>query len=399
MLRFVPPAGAPLAVRQIFKALTKTFSAGQHAEDPMKSLARRIRVRHAFALSSGRAALWAILRALHRLRPQKTVVAIPAYICFSVPASIARAGLKIEPVDIDFETLDFDYAQLQALPGKDLLCIVASNLFGLVCDFSRVAEVAQAKQAFVIDNAAQALGASLNEIYAGTRGDAGLFSLGRGKAATVLEGGIAVTDCDDIADAMAEAIASLPAPAAVHEISVLLKMLAYAAFLHPHLYWLPNSLPWLGLGVTEFAPSFRTGQLSKLAGNLLTEVLGGLEGMNQIRRRNAVFVRAGLDAGGRFRTPAPLGNAAYTRLPLIACDHASREQAVCELRNAGIGASPFYPSAICDIEGIGQYMARRDFHCRNAEELSRRLFTVPTHPYVGRRDLQKIVDTLNWAGA
>jgi len=252
-------------------------------------------------------------------------------------------------------------------------------------------------QAHGDDAAAQALGATDKGRYAGTRGDAGLFSLGRGKAATVLEGGIVVTECDNIAEAVADAIASLPEPGILHEVSILLQMLAYAAFLHPRLYWLPNALPWLNLGVTEFVPSFRTEQLSNLARNLLSEVLKKLDAANQIRRDNAMFVRSGLEADGRLVSPMPAAgaDAVYIRMPLIAPDPESRQEAVHQLRKAGIGASTFYPSAICDIEGIRPYMARRDFHCRNAEELSRRLFTVPTHPYVQRRDLQKIVDILN----
>ena len=38
-------------------------------------------------------------------------------------------------------------------------------------------------------------------------------------------------------------------------------MLAYSVFLNPRLYWIPNSLPFLKLGVTEFAPDFRISTL------------------------------------------------------------------------------------------------------------------------------------------
>ena len=58
---------------------------------------------------------------------------------------------------------------------------------------------------------------------------------------------------------------------------------------------------------------------------------------------------------------------------------------------AGIGASPFYPSAICDLPGIGKHMKSGSAHFSKAEDLSRRLLTVPTHPYVRRRDLETVV--------
>ena len=126
-------------------------------------------------------------------------MAIPAYTCFSVAAAVVRTGLKIYPVEIDPHTLDFDFSQLDAVPGEKLLCIIPSNLFGLLNDLPRIRQAAQAKDAFVLDDAAQALGATRNGQFAGTEGDVGLYSLGRGKAVTTIEGGLIVTNSEEIA--------------------------------------------------------------------------------------------------------------------------------------------------------------------------------------------------------
>ena len=82
------------------------------------------------------------------------------------------------------------------------------------------------------------------------------------------------------------------------------------------------------------------------------------------------------------------------RLPVVARDELTRERAVGRLRNAGIGAGSFYPSAICDITGIEPHMSTRDFHCKQAELLSQRLFTLPVNPFVRPQDLKRMVDTL-----
>src|SRR5262245_24400755 len=128
MLRFVPPAGTPLEMRQILRALNMALSANGQAQKSLSLCARELRVPYIFGASSGRAALWLIVKSLVRLRPERDVVALPAYTCFSVAAAVVRAGLRIQPLDINPHTLDFDFSQLDRLPEKRLLCVITCNL-------------------------------------------------------------------------------------------------------------------------------------------------------------------------------------------------------------------------------------------------------------------------------
>jgi dTDP-4-amino-4,6-dideoxygalactose transaminase len=304
--------------------------------------------------------------------------------------------MRIRPVDINPETLDFDFSELERLPADGLLCVMAANLFGLPNDVARIQELAQAKSAFVVDNAAQGLGAVLKGRYVGTTGDAGLYSLGRGKALTTVEGGIVVTNSDEIASALRAVAAELPEPPFFHDANVLLRMLAYAVLLSPRLYWIPDSLPFLKLGVTEFDPGFRVSTLSSLPKALLRQVLGGLDAVNERRRENAQVLTSALRGCGQFLIPIPAPNSQgiYTRFPLLAAHESMRDLAVKNLRAAGIGAGPFYPSAICDINGIGPHLAEGSTHCPKAEDISRRLLTLPTHAYVQEKDLERMIQTL-----
>ena len=257
MLRFVPPAGAPLKMTHILSALRVAVRSNGSAEEYLTSVREHLQVKYVFGVSSGRAALWLILRSLQRLRPERDVVAVPAYTCFSVAAAVVRAGLKIYPIEIDPHTLDFDFSQLDAVPHEKLLCIIPSNLFGLLNDLPRIRQAAQAKGAFVLDDAAQALGATRNGHFAGTEGDVGLYSLGRGKAVTTIEGGLIVTNSEEIAHLVEQEVENLHTPSWVHGVGLLSKMLIYSALLKPRLYWIPNSVPFLRLGATEFNPAFQ----------------------------------------------------------------------------------------------------------------------------------------------
>ena len=397
MLRFVPPAGFPINVRQIWRALKSSRATRIWPDHNLAALAPQMGVRYVNGVSSGRAALAIVLKSLHRLKPDRSIVALPAYTCFTVAASIVRAGLKIYPVDIDAEKSDFDFSQLEAVPAEKLLCIMTANLFGIVNDLARTREIARGKGAFFVDDAAQAMGATRNGYSSGTFGDVGIYSLGRGKALAAMEGGLVLTDSEEISSAVRSELKQVPEAARAHESWMFFQLLAYAILLNPRLYWIPNSLPFLKLGTTEFDPNFHSFGLPKLAYGLLTELVGSLADVNTTRRRNAAAIAKALEGVGKFSTPGPARNSlpTYIRFPVIARDQATRDMAVTQLRAAGIGAGPFYPSAICDIPGIDAYMARSDFHQPQAEDLARRLFTLPTHPLVTQADIQRMISILN----
>lgn len=392
MLRFLPPAGTELKASQILSALKSAVSHNPGLEEGLASVAQHLGVRHVFGTCSGRGALWVILESLRRLQPERSLVALPAYTCFSVPAAVVRAGLQIIPVDIDPLTFDFDFAQLEALPEQQLLCVVTSNLFGLVNDVPRICQIAREKGAFVIDDAAQALGAKRNGRLAGTLGDVGFYSLGRGKAIGLAQGGIISTNSEQIALAIKGELTRLSSLSYGDEFSIFLKLASLSILLNPRLYWIPDSLPFLKLGSTQFDPAFSTTVLSRLSLALLASLIQGLNGINQIRRYNAQLLSESLVGNTHFTSPKPAldSEPTYIRFPVLAKDAATRSQFLSLLRQAGLGGSAFYPSAICDIPGIQSHMASAIFHRRSSEGLSRRLLTLPTHSYVRPTDLQSI---------
>ena len=397
MLRFVPPAGAPLKITQILRALEVAGRGKGSAQECLTLVGGHLQVKYVFGASSGRAALWLILRSLQRLRPERDVVAVPAYTCFSVAASVVRTGLKIYPIEIDPHTLDFNFAQLDAVPGEKLLCIIPSNLFGLLNDLPRIRQAARAKDAFVLDDAAQALGATRNGQFAGTEGDVGLYSLGRGKAVTTIEGGLIVTNSEEIARLLEKEAQDLNPQSRIHGAGLLLKMLIYSVFLNPRLYWIPNSVPFLGLGVTEFDPAFKTAELPGLCRALLPSLFNELSEINLVRRSNATIIMRALAENSNFHCPSPVRDShpTFVRLPVVARNKETAKLAVRRLRKAGIGAGASYPSAICDIPGIGGHMSVKSFHRSEAEFLSERLLTLPVHSSVGAQDLSRMADILN----
>jgi len=392
MFRFVAPAGAPVKSSELLRDLIAAAFLGEHVASKTEAVATRLQVPHIFGASSGRAALWLILKALSRLRPNRDVVGLPAYTCFSVAASIARCGLRIYPIESDPETLDFDSDALGSLPEKRVLCLLTSNLFGFVNDTETLERAARASGAFLVDDAAQALGSVRNGRLAGTAGDAGFYSLAGGKAWGTVQGGLIVTHSETIARVIREEVEQLQPPSVADKVRLLAKTTAYATFLHPRLFWIPSSLPFLKLGRTEFNPGFNVRQFPHLSAALLQGLDGIIGKANGIRRNNAAAIAQILTDHPGFVIPRAAADCrpGYIRLPVLARDARMRQKAIGQLREAGIGASPFYPTAICDIPGIDQYMAVRKFHRPRAEQIAEKLFTLPTHAYVGPAEIERM---------
>jgi perosamine synthetase len=391
MRRYIAPAGAPVPLAQLARAWL-----GRTREDGLQAIAAYVQAPHVFGACSGRAALWLILKALHRLRPDRNVVAIPAYTCFSVAAAVVRAGLKVHPIDVHPETLELDYGQLESTSGNSLLCVLTANLFGYVNDWSSLEAIARSKSAFLVDDAAQALGASRDGRPAGTAGHVGFFSVARGKPLPAGEGGIIVTWHSEVAAAIKESATELAPSSKGHGRALVLKLLAISALLNPKLYWIPNSLPFLRLGLTEYDPGFPTNTLARFSRALVGELAGGLDALNDSRRKTATAIARAINGDPRFSVPTAAKTCVptFVRFPLLARDPVIRDKAVGALQRAGIGASAFYPHSICEIDAIGPHMATSEFHCPRAEELSRRILTLPTHPLVGLPDVKRMAAVL-----
>ena len=156
-------------------------------------LKSHFRARHCFLVGSGKAALTLILRALRDLSPSRDEVIIPAFTCYSVPSSVLRAGLKIGLCDLARDSLELDPAGFSAALSERALAVVPTHLYGIASDVSRIRQLIGTRGVAIVEDAAQAMDESLDGRKLGTLGDAGFFSLGRGKAFSTVEGGVILT--------------------------------------------------------------------------------------------------------------------------------------------------------------------------------------------------------------
>ena len=343
-------------------------------------------VQYVFLASSGKAALYLILKALASLSTKRQVI-IPAYTCFSVPSAIVKAGLTVSPCDIDPSTLDFDQRLLEEAINEETLCVIPNHLFGIPCSIEHVVSLCRAKGVYVVEDAAQAMGESHKGKMLGTFGDVGFFSLGRGKQITAGSGGIIVTNSEVIARALEKELSALEHPSLGERMKELFRLLLLTIFIRPSLYWLPSGLPFLKLGETLFYKDFPVQKLTGVAAGLLRNWQIKLEASKRIRRDNAVYFseRLGLAKGGDV---AP----AYLRLPIMVVTEEARHKIRSLSRENGLGISPTYPTSVNEIPEIRVQFEGKTF--LSAQKSAETILTIPVHPLLTEKDRRRICEAL-----
>lgn len=179
--RSLSPSGVSINLGDLCAAIGGIFANNRHLEQFREEVCRYFDVKHAFFASSGRASLAQLFKAMAKLRPGKDQVLLPAYTSFSVPSAVVKAGLKVALYDVDPETLSPDINSLKNVVSSSTLCVVVCHLYGYPCDMDAVRGALKGSEIFLVDDAAQAMGARYKGAWVGTLGDAGLFSFSRGK--------------------------------------------------------------------------------------------------------------------------------------------------------------------------------------------------------------------------
>lgn len=156
-----------------------------------------LHVNHAIAVSNGTAALHLALVSLGIGYGDEVIVPD-----FTFPATanvVELVGAKPVFVDIQLDTFNIDMTQIEAKIKKNTKAIIPVHEFGLAANLDDIIDMSKKYGLFVIEDAACALGTTYKEEFAGTKGDIGCFSLHPRKAITTGEGGIIVTNNDEIA--------------------------------------------------------------------------------------------------------------------------------------------------------------------------------------------------------
>jgi perosamine synthetase len=173
--------------------------------------------KHAVAVSNGTAALDIAVDALGM--GQGDEVIMPTFTIISCINQIVRAGAIPVLVDCDPVTWNMDVNQIEAKITPHTKAIMAVHIYGLPVDMGPLLTLAKKYDLKIIEDAAQAIGQTYNGQPCGSFGDISTFSFYPNKHITTGEGGMVVTDDDELAE-QARSLRNLcfqPAKRFVHE--------------------------------------------------------------------------------------------------------------------------------------------------------------------------------------
>lgn len=171
---------------------------GQYVAQFEQMVADYLGVKHAIAVSSGTAALHLSLL-VFGIGPGDEVI-IPAYTFPATANVIEIVGAKPILIDVDLDTYNLLVDQIEKSITPKTKAVIPVHLFGNPADMDPIMEIAKKHTLFVIEDAAGALGSTYKGRKCGTIGHVGCFSFHPRKIVTTGEGGMIVTDDDDLAE-------------------------------------------------------------------------------------------------------------------------------------------------------------------------------------------------------
>ena len=154
-------------------------------------------VKHAIAVNSNTSGLYCAVGATG-VEPGEEVIVSPYSMCASATAPIVFNAVPVF-ADIEPNYFCLDPEDIERKITSKTRAIIVVDIFGHPYNIEAINAIAKKHNLIVIEDCAQAPGASINANKAGTFGDMGIFSLNYHKHIQCGEGGIIVTDNDDLA--------------------------------------------------------------------------------------------------------------------------------------------------------------------------------------------------------
>jgi CDP-6-deoxy-D-xylo-4-hexulose-3-dehydrase len=179
------------------------FTMGDNVRRFEEQFAATVGARHAVMTNSGSSANLVAVAALTHLgrRPlcRGDEVIVPAISWATTFHPLQQYGLKLRFVDVELDTLNMDVAQLAAALTPRTRMLVGVSILGNPAALDVMRAFCDEHDLLFLEDNCESLGATLNGKWCGTFGDVGTFSTFYSHHLSTMEGGLLVTDNDEVA--------------------------------------------------------------------------------------------------------------------------------------------------------------------------------------------------------
>jgi len=362
MRDFIPIA-RPIIGQEEIKAVEEVLKSGMLAQgEAVKSFedgfAAYLGVKNAIAVNNGTVALDLAIKALD-LEPGSEIIT-PAFTFIATANCALYQGLRPVFADVDERTFNIDPDDLQERITPRTKAVIGVHLYGQPFPLSAVQEICQERNIALVEDCAQAHGAEWKGKKVGSFGT-GCFSFYPTKNMTTGEGGMITTDDDALA--------------------------ARLRLLRSH--GDSGKYNHISLGYNY--------RMMNLQGALGLVQLRRLEEFTARRIANARFLNENIRVKG-ISTPFQMNGVrhVYHQYVVRVEDEfpASRERLMEYLQAKGVGSAVHYPKAVYQ-QPLYRDMGYSYVSCPVAEDVSRRVLSLPVHPALSAEELQYIAETMN----
>lgn len=347
------------AVTTVLKSgnLTERSGFGPYVLEFERKFAKFVDAKYAIAMNSGTSSIHAALLAAG-VGPGDDVL-VPSFTFSSTATSVLLTGARPIFADIDPRTYCINIDTINDAITERTRAIIPVHLYGMPADLDPIIEIARSHDVVIIEDAAQAHGASYKDRKIGSIGDMTCFSFYAGKNMTTGEGGMVTTNDETYAET--------------------LRTIRIHGEERP--YWVTRV--GLNYRMTEIAASIGICQLAKLPEFLKKRGENANELLKKLSNMEKLILPIQLDdrehAWNVF-TVRLKGKYAKRRIKILQ-----------KLFSKQIYATVYYETP---VHLLPLYHKITKVSLPETEKASREVFSLPVHPKIDFKDLTYIANTL-----
>lgn len=334
------------------------FLLGQECESFEREFADYCGTAHAVGVANGLDALALILEALD-IGPGDEVL-VPAHTFIATWLAVTRVGAVPVPVDVDEASFNIDPALLERAVTRRTRAVIPVHLYGRPADMDPICDVARRHGLAVVEDAAQAHGATYRGKRTGGLGTAAAFSFYPGKNLGAFGDGGAVTTND---------------PAIAERVRCLRNYGSRQKYVHETLG--------------------HNSRLDELQAAFLRVKLARLDAWNERRSRIAALYAATLSGAGLALPQADA--AARSVWHVYVVRHPDRDHLQRELAAAGVGTVVHYPTPPHRQAAYAR-LGLNPVDYPVAERICREVISLPIGPHLAREAANRVVNAVLAAG-
>jgi len=291
---------------------------------------------------------------------------------------LQQFGLKLKFVDINLDTLNYDLIKLEGAISNKTKAIVVVNLLGNPNDFNKINKIIKDKNILLFEDNCESMGAKFEGIYAGTYGILGTFSGFFSHHISTMEGGMVVTDSEELYHIMLSLRAhgwtrDLPAKNTLvnKDTNVFNESFRFI-------------LPGYNLRPLEFSGAIGTVQLKKLPSFI------------KARRKNAKYFEQKFSNNKNFQIQKEIGESSWFGFSIIIKnEEIDRDDVLLKLNKNEIDVRPIVSGNFLKNEVIKFYNYEIHSDLNNSEYLDKHGFFIGNHNYDISKKIDFLYKTLN----